>query len=296
MTDAAQRLVAEFAARLERAERAGAIAFGHGAVDARNEAELLVLGHLDGQPWNAETPAALRALLERRIHERVPSAHLTGRAWFAGRWFVVSPGVMIPRSPLQELIVARFVPWLRRAPERILDLCCGCGALGLAAALEFPSAQLTLSDIDPEAVACARRNIERFGLSDRAEARVAPLFEGLDPGPRDLVLVNPPYVPVAEVAELPKEYTHEPRRGLASGNDGLDCWRRILLGLGPWLARDGLLAGEVGHRAAALAEAFPTMPFVWPELARAPRLAHGDFGVFLLDGDCLSSDCLSRPG
>ncbi len=284
MTDSAVPLISEFAARLEGA----GVAFGQGAVDARAEAELLVLGYLDAQPWHDGAPGALRALLERRILDRVPAAHLTGRAWFAGRWFEVEPGVMIPRSPLQELIVEGCRPWLRRSPDRILDLCCGCGALGIAAALQFPDARVTLSDVDARAVDCARRNIVRFGLPGRVEARVSMLFDALTPRTYDLVLANPPYVPEAEVAELPAEYGREPRQGLASGADGLDCWRKILGAVGAWLDTDGLLLGEIGHRADALAQAYPATPFVWPELRNAPRLAGGDFGVFALDGECLS--------
>lgn len=272
------------------------IAFGHGAADARAEAEHLVFGYRDAHGWSPATPDALRALLERRIRERVPVAHLTGRAWFAERWFVVSPGVMIPRSPLQELILDRFRPWLRRPPDRILDLCCGCGALGIAAALEFSEASLTLVDMDAAAVACAGTNVARFDLEARAEVRSSDLFEALDGRRYDLVIANPPYVPTAEIARLPPEYGSEPPGGLAAGPDGLACWRRVLGGLGAWLEPHGLLAGEVGDTAATLAEAFSELPLAWPELANAPRLANGDFGVFVLDGDCLSSlPCLSGP-
>ncbi len=284
MTDP-RDLARAFADALEAAD----IAFGHGAADARAEAEHLVLGYRDAHGWSPAAPDALRALLERRIRERVPVAHLTGRAWFAERWFVVSPGVMIPRSPVQELILDRFRPWLRRPPDRILDLCCGCGALGIAAALEFPEASLTLVDVDPAAVACTGTNVARFGLEARAEVRSSDLFEALD-GPRfDLVIANPPYVPAAEIAHLPPEYGSEPAGGLAAGPDGLACWRRVLGGLGAWLEPQGLLAGEVGGTAATLAEAFSELPFAWPELVNAPRLANGDFGVFVLDGDCLST-------
>ena len=284
MTDP-RDLARTFADDLEAAD----IAFGHGAANARAEAEHLVLGYLDAHGWSPAAPDALRALLARRIGERIPVAHLTGRAWFAERWFVVSPGVMIPRSPLQELILDRFQPWLRGAPDRILDLCCGCGALGIAAALTFPKASLTLVDVDADAVSCARVNIARFGLEPRAEVRRSDLFEGLDGDRYDLVIANPPYVPAGEVARLPPEYGSEPVGGLASGPDGLACWRGVLGGLGAWLEPDGLLAGEVGDTAAGLAEAFADLPFIWPELVDARRLANGDFGVFVLDGRCLST-------
>ena len=285
MTDSVEELVAAFGDRLART----GLAFGHGAGDARSEAELLVLGYLDRHPWDGTAPAALQALLERRISERIPSAYLTGRAWFAERWFEVAPGVMIPRSPLQELILDRFHPWLRRPPARILDLCCGSGALGIATALEFPGAKVVLVDIDRNAVACARRNIARFGLGERVQARVSSLLEGVAGEVFDLVLANPPYVPAGELAELPPEYGHEPSQGLVSGSDGLDSWRQILASAGRHLHAQGSLVGEAGHVAATLAAVFPSLPFVWPHLARAAPMPSGDFGVFVLDGDCLST-------
>ncbi len=284
MTDP-RDLVRAFADDLDDAD----VAYGHGAADARTEAEHLVLGYRDAHGWSPGAPDALRALLERRIEERVPVAHLTGRVWFAGRWFVVRPGVMIPRSPLQELMLAGFRPWLRRRPERILDLCCGGGALGIAAALQFPEATLTLADVDAAAVACARTNVSRFGLEARAEVRKSDLFDALDRERYDLVIANPPYVPAGEIAQLPPEYCSEPVEGLAAGPDGLECWRAVFGALGAWLEPRGLLAGEAGNTAPALAGAFPELPFIWPELVNAPRLVHGDFGVFLLDGDSLST-------
>ena len=264
------------------------LAFGHGGADPRSEAELLVLGFLENHPLDANTRDALEELLERRIVQRVPCAYLTGEAWFADRWFAVRPGVMIPRSPIQELILCDFRPWLRRAPGTVLDICCGTGCLGLATALQFPQARVMLADIDAAAVANARTNIERFGLGGRVEARQADLFGGLDREQFDLVLANPPYVPHTELRALPPEYAHEPGHGLAAGADGLDCWRRLLAEVGSWLAADGLLVGEAGNTASALGAAFPHLPFVWPEMARAERLSDGGFGVFVLDASTLT--------
>lgn len=292
MTEPVAALIEDFARRLDAAD----VAFGHGAADARAEAELLVRGYLQGHAWNADAPAALRALLRRRIEARIPAAHLTGFAWFAGRWFEAPPGVMIPRSPLQEAIVQGMRPWCRQSPRQVLDLCCGGGALGIAAALRLPQARVTLVDIDPLAVACARRNIDRFGLAVRVRARVGSLFDGLVPQRFDLILANPPYVPVAELDALPPEYRCEPRQGLAAGSDGLDCWRGILAQLDRWLQPRGLLAGEAGNAAGVLQRAYPALPFVWLELKRAQRLADGGFGVFVLDagpyGDAANPGCV----
>lgn len=279
MSEGVDALIEACADRLARES----VAFGHGGANPRGEAELLVMGFLENHPLDERTRGALDDLLERRIVQRVPSAYLTGEAWFADRWFAVDPGVMIPRSPIQELIRSDFQPWLCRTPETVLDMCCGTGCLGLATALQFPDARVTLADVDEAAVANARINIERFALADRVQARQSDLFDGLDAQVFDLVLANPPYVPRPELLALPPEYAHEPRHGLEAGEDGLDCWRRLMAAVGPWLRSDGLLVGEAGNASAALEAAFPELPLVWPEITRAERLSDGGFGVFVLD-------------
>ena len=282
MNETVETLIQACAGRLAAAP----LVFGHGSANPRSEAELLVMGFLKDHPLEERT--ALDDLLRRRIVERVPAAYLTGEAWFADRWFAVRPGVMIPRSPMQDLIRTGFLPWLRRAPETVLDLCCGTGCLGIATALRFPAARVTLADIDVAAVANARANIERFALGDRVGARRSDLFDGLDRQVFDLVLANPPYVPQDEFLALPPEYGHEPRHGLEAGADGLDCWRRLIAEVGSWLSVDGLLVGEAGNTSANLEAAFPDLPFVWPEIERAERLADGGFGVFVLDAAALT--------
>ena len=285
MNEVVDTLIEACAVRLAREP----LAFGHGSANPRGEAELLVMGFLENHPFDKNMRGALRHLLQRRIAQRMPSAYLTGEAWFADHWFAVQPGVMIPRSPMQELIRCGFRPWLRRRPETVLDICCGTGCIGIATALQFPDARVTLADVDEAAVANARTNIERFALADRVEARRSDLFDGLDRQEFDLVLANPPYVPQGEFLALPPEYAHEPRRGLEAGADGLDCWRRLMAEIGPWLSADGLLVGEAGNTAAALGAAFRDLPCVWPEIARAERLSDGGFGVFVLDAAALTS-------
>lgn len=284
MNDGIDALIEVCADRLARES----LAFGHGGASPRSEAELLVLGFLENHPLGEKTRELLDDLLQDRIVRRVPSAYLTGEAWFADRWFAVQPGVMIPRSPIQELIRSDFRPWLRRTPETVLDMCCGTGCLGIATALRFPQARVTLADIDAAALANALTNIERFQLGGRVEARRSDLFDGLDHEEFDLVLANPPYVPESEFLALPPEYAHEPRAGLEAGADGLDCWRRLMREIGSWLRTDGVLVGEAGNTAGALNAAFSELPFVWPEIARAERLSDGGFGVFVLDAASLA--------
>lgn len=286
-------LIDEFAAELASAE----VVFGHGTNNARDEACRLVLDGLDfdTRAASAQRPLAangrrsltaserkrLDALLARRINERVPVPYLTGKAWLGGMAWDVLPGTMIPRSPIAEVLASRVEPWLAAEPRRILDLCCGVGALGVLAALAFPNARVDLADDDPAALALARGNARRAGdtVARRIDVVQTDLFAGLS-GRYDVILCNPPYVPTVELAALPAEFQHEPRHGLDGGTDGLRVWRRIVAGLDAYLADAGVLVGEAGNLAEAFDAAFPQLGAVWLALERSERQAGDSFGVF----------------
>jgi ribosomal protein L3 glutamine methyltransferase len=208
----------------------------------------------------------LEALGQRRIEEHVPVAYLVGEAWFAGMPFAVNEHVLIPRSPIAELIQQHFATLLPREPERILDLCTGSGCIGIAAALEFPGAMVELADISEEALVLARRNVERYGLQERVQVMHSDLFAGLA-ATYDLILTNPPYVSQDEVNELPPEYRHEPALGLVSADEGLEIPLRILRDAPDWLTEDGVLILEVGYSSAVLSERLPQVPLQWLEFA-----------------------------
>ena len=268
----------------ERFEDAGLV-FGHGFDSAWDEAVALVL-HVTGLPDDlAVLDTAVHDTARRRIDElaaercdsRRPLAHLIGRCRFAGHDFLIEPGIVVPRSPIGALIRAGFRPWLRSPPARILDLCCGSGCIGIAAALAFPDAELALVDVDPQAVELTRRNVALHGLGARTRVYLGDLYDPLPAAERwDLILSNPPYVDAPDMAALPAEYRHEPVAGLAGGADGLDVVARILAGLPTRLAPDGLLVCEVGASVPALLRRYPGMPFLWPDLPE------GGEGVFLL--------------
>jgi len=260
--------------------------FGHGTDNAWDEAVQLVMHalhlpaqgdqrFLDARLTEAEKHAVLD-VLDRRISERVPAPYITGEAWFAGLPFRVDERVLIPRSPLGELIENGFEPWLPFVPERILDLCTGSGCIGIACAHLFEDATVVLSDISTDALAVARDNIARHDLGDRVAAVASDLFDGL-PGERfDLIISNPPYVDAGDFNTLPEEFRHEPALALASGDDGLDFTRRLLAEAADHLTPEGILIVEVGNSWPALEEAFPQLPFTWLEFER------GGHGVFLL--------------
>ncbi|WP_097461588.1 50S ribosomal protein L3 N(5)-glutamine methyltransferase [Mangrovitalea sediminis] len=260
--------------------------YGHGSDNVWDEAVHLVFASLhlpldnnaiflDARLTRSERELLLNQI-ERRVVDRVPVSYLTGEAWFMGLPFYVNEHVLIPRSPIAELLENSLQPWLGERPVgRLLDLCTGSGCIGIAAALVFPEAEVDLADISPEALAVAERNIHRHEVGDRVQAVESDLFEALS-GRYDVILSNPPYVDASDLAAMPEEFRHEPVLGLEAGTDGLDVVRRILAEAQDYLTEDGLLVVEVGNSAPALEEAFPELPFTWLDFER------GGHGVFLM--------------
>jgi ribosomal protein L3 glutamine methyltransferase len=260
--------------------------FGHGTDNAWDEARQLVLGavHLPWELADSYLDCALEdderelllQLLRRRIEERIPTAYLLGEAWFCGLPFIVDERVLVPRSPIGELIGQRFEPWLALEPLRILDLCCGSGCIGIAAAHAFEDAEVVLADISFDALEVANLNIERHALDERVYTVQSDGFAGL-PGQRfDLILCNPPYVDAGDIADMPAEYQHEPALGLACGADGLDLVRRLLAEAADHLSERGTLIVEVGNSQVHVQSLYPEVDFTWLEFEQ------GGHGVFLL--------------
>lgn len=260
--------------------------YGHGTDNPWDEAEQLVLHaiHLApplGDEWlDAHLTRSERERvvtnIQRRIEERIPAAYITGQAWFAGLPYVVDERVLVPRSPIAELIEKRFAPWLVSDPQQILDLCTGSGCIGIACAHAFPDAEVQLSDISYDALAVAEENIQQHGMTERIFALQSDLFENLLGQRFDLIVSNPPYVDAEDMASLPDEFHAEPELGLSSGDDGLDFTRRLLKEAANYLTEEGLLVVEVGNSWPALEGAYPTLPFTWVEFER------GGHGVFVL--------------
>ncbi len=263
------------------------LCFGHSYDNALDEATQLVLHALHlphdlnpvyGQArLTSEEKQRVLALFERRIFERVPAAYLTGEAWFAGLSFRTDRRALVPRSPIAELIVAGFEPWIGGVEVgRALDLCTGSGCIAIAMAHHHPHWQVDAVDLSPDALALARENVERLHVHEQVELLQGDLFGPLAGRRYQLIVSNPPYVTCDEVAALPAEYRFEPELGLIAGDDGLDLALRILRDAPEHLDDGGLLVVEVGESERALARLLPEVPFDWIEFKV------GQMGVFAI--------------
>ncbi|EKO3571835.1 MULTISPECIES: 50S ribosomal protein L3 N(5)-glutamine methyltransferase [Vibrio] len=260
--------------------------YGHGTDNAWDEAVQLILPTLylpiDVPPHvlNSRLTGSERLrVVERvikRINERTPIAYLTNKAWFCGLEFFVDERVLVPRSPIGELIQAQFSPWLLDKPTRIMDLCTGSGCIAIACAYAFPEAEVDAIDISADALQVAEQNIQDHGLEQQVFPIRSDLFRDLPKEQYDIIVTNPPYVDQEDMNSLPDEFKHEPELGLAAGTDGLKLARRILANAPHYLTDNGILVCEVGNSMIHLVDQYPNIPFTWLEFE------NGGHGVFLL--------------
>lgn len=263
------------------------LSYSHGMSSPLDESVYLVLRSLNlpvDTPdvyWHSkltqnEKQAVLTALL-KRIQEKIPAAYIMQEGWFAGLQFYVDERVLVPRSPIAELVETQFTPWVNPDEvESVLDLCTGSGCIGIACAYAFPMAEVDLADISTDALDVARINIDQHDAEHRVSLIESDLFEDLEGKKYDIIVSNPPYVDAEDIAGMSAEFQHEPELGLSSGKDGLECTRQILKQAADHLTDEGILVLEVGNSQYALAEEFPELPFQWIDFER------GGDGVFVL--------------
>ena len=266
------------------------ISFGHGTDTALDEAAALVL-HTVYQPYNLSEAyldtvltinerQAVIDIIDRRINERIPAAYLTNEAIFAGLSFYVDGRVLVPRSPIAELIEQRFAPWVEEDQvSHILDLCTGSGCIAIACAYAFQEALVDAVDLSSDALAVAEINIENHQISDSVTLYQSDLFTALPIVQYDVIVSNPPYVNLEEWEQLPREFLAEPDMGFKGGQTGLDIVLRILVDADDYLAEQGILIVEVGSSAETLQNTLLEVPFYWLSFER------GGDGVFLLTAE-----------
>ncbi|WP_438334511.1 50S ribosomal protein L3 N(5)-glutamine methyltransferase [Edwardsiella tarda] len=265
---------------------AAEVYYGHGTDNPWDEAVQLVLPTLylpmdiPEEMRNARLTLSERhRIVERvirRINERIPVAYLTNKAWFCGHEFYVDERVLVPRSPIGELIDNRFASLISGAPQHILDMCTGSGCIAIACAYAFPEAEVDAVDISGEVLEVTEHNIQQHGLEQQVTPIRSDLFRELPALRYDLIVTNPPYVDEEDMSDLPDEFRHEPELGLAAGSDGLKLVRRILACAPDYLSDDGVLICEVGNSMVHLMAQYPDIPFVWLEFD------NGGDGVFML--------------
>lgn len=288
----ARRRVGELLDQATRALEDAGLAYGHGTANARDDAAALVFHALrlrhDSAPSSYRRPVSaagqrrVARLLRRRIDERLPSAYLTGVTWFAGHEIRVTPDVLVPRSPIAELCLDSFEPWVDAGRvRRVLDIGTGSGCIAIAAAHALAGAQVDATDVSPGALALARSNVRRHGLGRRVRVLRSDVYGALRGRRYDIIVSNPPYVPAAELRRLAPEYHAEPQLGLLAPRLGLGIIARILAGARRHLEPQGVLIVEAGDTEGAVRRRWPSLPFTWLEFER------GGGGVFLLNASAL---------
>lgn len=260
---------------------------------------------LDCRLTSSEKQSVLE-LLEQRISDRKPLSYLINLAYFCDLPFYIDERVLIPRSPIAELIRQQFYPYFDvnelaqpvgiktgeasakffehglemkqlTQPERILDLCTGSGCIAIALATRFVDALVDAADIDKGALEVAMVNVDHHDLGHQVNVIESDLFSKLPSDNQyELIVTNPPYVDAAIMADLPPEFLYEPEHALAAGQDGLDLVHRILFEAADYLTPEGLLVCEVGDSEWALMQAYPDIQFDWL------KFAHGGHGIFAI--------------
>ena len=262
--------------------------YGHGSDNALDEAYHVVTAslylphdiptYMMNARLSEDEKEHVFGLILQRVTQRIPVPYLLNKAWFSGLEFFVDERVLIPRSPIAELIQDNFSPWIDyESVEKILDVCTGSGCIAIACANYFPDAHCTASDISPEVLKVAEQNVSHHKLENRVELLQSDMFTHIDKSISfDIIISNPPYVDAKCMVELPPEYRHEPRSALAADEDGLTFVKQIIAEAKQYLSEHGILIVEVGNSRQALINQYPQLPFTWLEFQQ------GGDGVFLL--------------
>ena len=260
--------------------------YGHGTSSARDEALAMVLSVFDlNYPLDNDLLAILPSskqwldlneLLSQRILNKIPLPYLTNEAYFCDHKFFVDDRVLIPRSPIAELIKNNLEPWIDISRvKRVLEIGTGSGCIALSMAKQFPHLEIVATDISVPALEVAKINTKAMKLENRVKLIQADLFTNLS-GCFDLIISNPPYVAQEIFENLPTEYSYEPQEALVAGENGLDFISRILQDAPPFLNDDGVLIIEAGVASTEVERVY-SLPIKWISFE------HGGEGVALIE-------------
>lgn len=305
-----KQLIQSSAHQLDQAK----VAFGHGTLNAIDEATWLVLWQLklpldldiskdtqqlkqevsiiqpkvDATAISVDQVDACQALIAKRIQTRKPAAYLTQEAWLQGISFYIDERSIVPRSFIAELIAdGAFDTWLTETSQDFLDLCTGNGSLAVLCAMAYPDINVTGADISADALAVAKINVEKHHLTDRVQLVQSDGLKALTQK-FDCIICNPPYVCEASMQDLPQEYKAEPMLALAGGADGMDFIRQLFLDLPLRMKDKAILVLEIGNEREHFEAAFPHLEAIWLDTSA------GEDQVLLLTKEALiKSDKLS---
>ena len=280
------QLIQQGAAQLDQAQ----VAFGHGTLNAHDEATWLILWQLqmplDTEVSNETTVdasqvAACQNLIQQRIATRKPAAYLTQEAWLQGIPFYVDERSIVPRSFIAELITeGAFDGWLKESSHQFLDLCTGNGSLAIICAMTYPDVSVVGADISEDALEVAKINVAKHEMQDRVQLVQSDGLKKIA-GAFDCIVCNPPYVCQASMNALPKEFLAEPELALAGGVDGMDFVRQLFNDLPNHMNPEAILVLEIGNEREHFETAFPTLEAVWLETSA------GEDQVLLLTREAL---------
>lgn len=269
------------------------VSFGHGTLNAHDEAAWLVLWQL-GLPLDTplETQATanshperntcdtqnrflgeseiakLATLFQARITSRQPAAYLTREAWLQGIPFYVDERSIVPRSHIAQLLAdGSFDAWLGPHTQEVLDMCTGNGSLAVLAAMTYPETSVTGADLSSDALAVAHINVTKHQLQHRITLIESNGWQALQGKVFDLILCNPPYVNSQSMQTLPAEYLAEPNLALAGGLDGMDFIRLFFADACQHMSEHAIIVLEIGNEREHFERAFPDLAIEWLETA-----------------------------
>ncbi len=249
------------------------IYFGHGTYNALTESIYLVYSILNINintnykkikkfKINIKKKNKIISLANIRIKKKIPMAYLLKYTWFCNKKFYINRNVLIPRSPISEIINKKF-KYIKNnfKPKLILDLCTGSGCIAISCSYILPKSKIHASDISHKALKIAKKNIY-IHKKNKIKLIKSNLFKKIK-YKYDLIISNPPYINKTDIKYLPKEYSYEPKIALIAKENGINLIQNIIKKSYKYLNKNGYLICEVGHQKKKIIKKNKKINFTW---------------------------------